>query len=289
MKEDDSRRGAILVTVLWSVALLSALAMAASTTFRGFAGILSIDRDRIQADGLLTAGLEAAASLVGTLGETPLRNFETTVVLSTGSVRVTLNDEGGRIDIARTPAEVLEGLFRAIGGSDQQASELARRTVSWRSTDPPTDLPQNTGQGTVAESVFSDVRQLAQVPGMPPEWVDALAPLTTIFGSSTINPLTAPAGVIAALPGIDQARLQTFLRAREISPKDSPQLAMILAPAQKYLEAKQQKAISVLLAARVTDGFAQAAQAVIVLLPEDVQPYRILVWNPLPSSRSARP
>ena len=38
MKRSDPRSGVILVTVLWSIALLSALAMAASVTFRGFAG-----------------------------------------------------------------------------------------------------------------------------------------------------------------------------------------------------------------------------------------------------------
>ena len=37
----DPRRGVILVAVLWTVALLSALAMATSVTFREFAGIVT--------------------------------------------------------------------------------------------------------------------------------------------------------------------------------------------------------------------------------------------------------
>src|SRR5262249_10948106 len=36
MTRNEARRGVVLVTVLWSIALLSALAMAASVTFRGF-------------------------------------------------------------------------------------------------------------------------------------------------------------------------------------------------------------------------------------------------------------
>ena len=56
----DRRRGVVLVTVLWLIALLSALAMAASITFRGFAGVVALDRDRVQAEALLTGGLEAA-------------------------------------------------------------------------------------------------------------------------------------------------------------------------------------------------------------------------------------
>ena len=59
MKRVDPRSGVILVTVLWSIALLSALAMAASVTFRGFAGVMAVERDRVQvandlADGLIS-------------------------------------------------------------------------------------------------------------------------------------------------------------------------------------------------------------------------------------------
>ena len=55
----DRRRGVVLVTVLWLIALLSALAMAASVNFRGFAGVVALDRKRVQAEALLTGGLEA--------------------------------------------------------------------------------------------------------------------------------------------------------------------------------------------------------------------------------------
>ena len=50
MKRSDPRSGVILVTVLWSIALLSALAMAAAVTFRGFAGVMAVERDRVQGD-----------------------------------------------------------------------------------------------------------------------------------------------------------------------------------------------------------------------------------------------
>jgi hypothetical protein len=49
-----SSRGVVLVTVLWSISLLSALAMAASVTFRGFVGVMMMDRNRVQGDALLT-------------------------------------------------------------------------------------------------------------------------------------------------------------------------------------------------------------------------------------------
>jgi general secretion pathway protein K len=89
--------------------------------------------------------------------------------------------------------------------------------------------------------------------------------------------------VIAALPGIDEARLQAFLDMRRIFPADAARLEAILAPAQRYLEVKPQQVISVYLESRLADGFQAAARSIIVVLPDDSQPYRVLAWNPLPS------
>jgi len=78
--------------------------MAASVTFRGYAGVMSVERDRVQADALLTAGLETAAGVLDGLRDTPLAEIETSVTLGTGAVRLRINDEGGRIDIGNYPA-----------------------------------------------------------------------------------------------------------------------------------------------------------------------------------------
>jgi general secretion pathway protein K len=281
----------VLVTVLWTVALLSTLAMATSLTFRGFAGIMAIDRDRLKADGLLTAGLEVAAGLAASAGEIPLIGIESTVTLSSGTVRVRLDDEGGRIDIGKAPPEVLASLLRSIGVPDSEA--IARRIVDWRKLEADTGksaapLAANAANAASApkpsapDSVFTDVMQLAQVPGLRPEWVAAIAPLATVFGNETVNPLTAPPQVLAALPGVDRARLAAFLDARRgaaDAKQDAKQLVSALGAAQAYLDAKPPQAVLVHLAAVLADGYAAEAQAVIVCLPTDRQPYRVLVWN----------
>ena len=53
--------------------------------------------------------------------------------------------------------------------------------------------------------------------------------------------------------------------------------------------AKPAQAVSVHLAAVLADGYAAAAEAVIVCLPKDRQPYRLLVWSVVrpPSLESA--
>jgi general secretion pathway protein K len=290
MTAGDRRRGTVLVTVLWSIALLSALAMAASLSFRAFAGIAAVGRDRIQDDALLTAGLEVAAGMVASLGDKPLTDVETIINLSTGTVRARLSDEGGRIDIGKAPVEVLASLLRSVGAPEARANDAAQSIVDWRNRDAVNSpdaaaRPVNdTGKRPSGEQPFADVLQLAQVPGVAPQWVAAMGPLTTVFGSETVNQLTAPAGVIAALPGVDGRQLEAFLAARRSFPTDAERISAVLGSAQRYVAAKRQQVLSVELSAMLTDGYAGAARAVIVVMPQDSQPYRVMVWKPLPSS-----
>src|SRR5712691_3581744 len=182
MTGSEKRRGVVLVTVLWSIALLSALAMAASVTFRGFTGVMTVERDRVQGDALLSAGLETAAGIIDTLGDAPLLDIEAKVNLATGPVRSRLSDEGGRIDVGKAPAVVLAALLRSVGATEAAANDVAQRIVERRypgnAARPNTALrstnvatrPPGTGQP------FSDVRQLQLIPGMLPDWVAAIAP-----------------------------------------------------------------------------------------------------------------
>ncbi len=292
MKRNDARRGVVLVTVLWSIALLSALAMAASVTFRGFAGVMAVERDRVQGDALLSAGLETAAGIVNGLGDAPLLNVETSVNLSTGAVRVRLNDEGGRIDVGKAPAVVLAALLRSVGAPEAAANDVAQRIVERRyprNKTRPDTTPRSANDAArmpgANQQPFSDLRQLQLVPGMSPDWVAAMAPLATVFGGEAVNPLTAPPGVIAALPGVDKGQVDAFLKARRSFPADPDRLVRMVGAAQQYLAVKPQRVASVELLAELGSGYVAAARSVIVVLPQDSQPYRVLVWTPVPSPR----
>jgi general secretion pathway protein K len=250
--------------------------MAASVTFRGFAGVMVVERDRLQADALLTAGLEMAAGIIDSLRDAPLAEIETSVTLGTGAVRLRLNDEGGRIDIGRAPLELIASMLRSVGAPQAAANDLARQIVERRKS----RGPANT---TTTVPPFADIAQLASIPGMSPDWIAALAPLATVFGGETVNPLTAPPGVIAALPGLDAHRIDAFLKARREA-ANADALVQMIAPAQRYLSVKPQRVASVDLTAKLASGYASAARAVIVVLPQDSQPYRVLTWTAVKSS-----
>jgi general secretion pathway protein K len=299
MKRSDPRSGVILVTVLWSIALLSALAMSAAVAFRGFAGVMAVERDRVQGTALLSAGLETAAGIINALGDAPLLDNETKINLASGSVRSRLTDEGGRIDIGKAPPEVIAALLRSVGASQAAANDVAQRIVERRnpgiiprpnvapgSTNGMTGTPQTAQPSTPGMGLpFSDVRQLRSVPGMRPEWVTGMLPLATVFGSETINPLTAPPAVIAALPGVAKGQAEAFVRARRSSTADVERLTRLIEPARRYLAVKPVRVASVELMAELANGYAAGARSVIVVLPQDTLPYRVLVWTSTPSPR----
>jgi general secretion pathway protein K len=299
MKRSDPRSGVILVTVLWSIALLSALAMAASVTFRGFAGVMAVERDRVQGTALLSAGLETAAGIIDALGDVPLLDNETKVDLGTGSVRSRLTDEGGRIDVGKAPVEVIAALLRSVGAPRSAANEVAQRIVERRN--PGNASLPNVAPGSISSpsgtsqivppptpqvaGPFSDLRQLQLVPGMRSEWVAGITPLATIYGSETVNPLTAPPGVIAALPGVARGQAEAFVRARRASSVDAERLVRLIEPARRFLAVKPVRVASVELRAELANGYSAAARSVIVVLPQDSLPYRVLVWTPVPSQQ----
>jgi hypothetical protein len=131
---------------------------------------------------------------------------------------------------------------------------------------------------TTHEQALSSIGQIA---GMRAQWLAAIAPLTTIYGSETVNPLTASRGVIAALPGVDANRLEAFLAERRVAPSDATRLAQMLGPAQTYVSAKPQRIAAVELRATLREGQMAGARAVIAVLPQDSEPYRVLTFTPV--------
>jgi general secretion pathway protein K len=320
LNRSDPRNGIVLITVLWTIALLSALAMATSTTFRGLAGIVAVDRDKARADALLSAGLESSAYIVKKIADRPLTPRETVISLGTGSVHIRLSDDGGRINVNKAPEKVLAALLRSVGASDD-ANGIAKAIDTWRARDqknrpgiaqpnnavaapvaatsaiptittppetgsPNPAVPQNAGDSKADDGFqsFTDIRQLAQIPGMQPEYIAAIAPLTTVFGDEKVNVMTAPAEVLAALPEMPPGRISALLDARQNVPVSEDRLQQLMGPAAAYTRVGAPPIALVELTARLIDGYTARADAVIVVLSNDRQPYRVLAWTPLSAS-----
>ncbi|WP_159732819.1 type II secretion system protein GspK [Methylosinus sp. Ce-a6] len=283
-----SRRGVVLVAVLWTIALLSALAMAASTSLRGFSGLLAIDRDRVQAEALIGAGIEVGADLLLKHGGRPLLPIETRFSLRSGEGRVRLSDELGRIDINKAPVETLASLLAGLGAAD--AETAARAIIAWR--DPGGASMQKPAQKADSseprrfEPAFTNVDQLAQIPSMPPDHARLVAPFVTVFGEETVNAATAPPDVLRLLPQMNEARVERLMEARAAGRLEAGACEQILGPAARYAKPADHGVARIDIAVALADGFAAEAEAIIVALPKDSEPFRILAFrqSPRPSA-----
>jgi general secretion pathway protein K len=198
-------------------------------------------------------------------------------------VNVRLSDEGGRIDIAKAPAEVLAAMLRSAGAPPATADGVAKTIVEQRGNAPRSG-PAARRPPVLATTHEQALSNIGQIAGMRAQWLAAIAPLTTIYGSETVNLLTAPRGVIAALPGVDANRLEAFLAERRVALPDANRLAQVLGPAQNYVSAKPQRIAAVELRATLTESrnnTIAGARAVIAVLPQDSEPYRVLMFTPV--------
>ena len=300
MSRLDLKKGIALVLVLWAVALLSALAMAASASFRGFAAVISVSQDKAKAGVLLNAGLEAAAAVAGHLGDAPLTDRTFDITLATGSAHVRLSDEAGRIDINKAPVKLLTALLRSVGIDNAEALAKAidaARTHSDAAPGQTNAASSTTGganqsplsdAGSDKPPAFTDVAQLGRIVGLTPDVIAAIAPLVTIFGNEKINALTAPSEVLDVLPNVTRAQVAALLDARLRPGLNEGQAQAVLGSAGDFVTApKKRSAASVEITARLVDGYGEAATATIIVLPHDSSAYRVLRWSPAAFDRGA--
>jgi general secretion pathway protein K len=303
MTSVNGKRGIVLVVALWTIVLLSALGMAASTTFRVFGGVVGLSLDRTKAEALLNAGVAAGASVLASLKEQqPLTAREFDVALATGSVHVSLSDETGRININKASPTVLSSLLQYVGVDD--ADRIATSIGAWREQDqgkPPakndrsaSPIVQRSAQAAqpdddVGKSLnyfpsFTDVRQLTEIPGVTDNVVSAIAPFVTVFGEEKVNLMTAAPNVLAALPGMGEEQVDAIVEARRNSPIPRDRLSGLLGQTSKYLKAQIRPVGLVEMRAQLADGYSEAARATIVIIPKDKAFYRVLAWTPVAAS-----
>ena len=310
MRLARASHGFILVAVLWTIALLAALAIATSLSFRALATMTALNHDSSRADALLQAGLDLGADVIRQRGTLPLTAQTREAILGQGTLRLDLSDDGGRININAAPREVLTSLFRSVGVARSQAdliageidalrkpkgtaaaqaqsqapSQVQSNVASQPASSATPASPQGAQAGVAATDsfqAFTDIRQLTEIPGITDDEVQALASLATVFGDDKVNALTAPPDVLAALPGMNASLVQAILAVRSHPAGADAQLHQLPGGAGTYLKSKSRPIARIALTVLLPDGYMKAARAIIVVLPHDSEPYRVLEWTPL--------
>ncbi len=208
-------RGIALVIVLWSLVLLAVIASGFTADTRTETLLAHNLAETAKARALAEAGLHrailellkpAAQRRLSVLG--PPARF----TYGGGEILLTLEDEGGKIDLNRAPDATLRGLLTAAGMEGQDTDRMVNAIADFRDGDElrrpdgaEDDDYRAAGLGHGAKDrPFEDIEELKQVLGMTAELFDRIAPALTIHSRSRrVNRKTASPLVLQALTGVD--------------------------------------------------------------------------------------
>jgi general secretion pathway protein K len=283
----SSQQGFVLVAVLWLLAALAALATIFSVYLSNSARALALNDATVQAQALVSAGVELAAYRLQLAGEDarPAQgSFR--VRLNGAEISVSFVSEAARVDLNAAPKELLGGLLSALGANEDEAREGADRIIAWR-TKPAEEtagnedaLYQAAGRSyPPRQAPLAHVDELGLVLGLTPALVERALPFVTVFsGASGVDVLNAAPEVIAALPGMTPLILKQFLGDRATLPNDDAAIAAALGGAKANATTQKSQAYRILTRIRFPNGRETASEIVIGLRKAEI-PYRVLSWQ----------
>ena len=184
-------RGFALLIVLWSLALLSLLAVRLTATSRTELRLADNIRNaavvEAQADGLIYG------AIVQLMRDTPQQRgadgIAYAVPISGGAATLRINSLAGRVNPNVASEDVLQALIQQVGVAAAPASRLAAAIADWRS---PGQTPRPGGAKaeqyraarlpyTPPNAPFASVDEVGLVLGMTPDVLTRLVPHMTVF------------------------------------------------------------------------------------------------------------
>jgi general secretion pathway protein K len=131
-------------------------------------------------------------------------------------------DAGSRLQINRATEADVRRLLMALRLDASDADRLAQRILDWRDHDTfrrargaERDDYLRAGARTLpSDADFARVDELLAIDGMTPELYVRIAPLVTVLGTGLINANSAPAAVLASLPGLGDEAIAIMVRAQ---------------------------------------------------------------------------
>lgn len=205
-------RGFVLLTVLWMGLGLLLAASSYLVTQRQAALSTRAEVETTRAVELARSAVNVALADLGRISEDQPRSARdgtpVTLAMAEGQATYRIWDESGKLDINRAPTELLGPVLQRLGeGSGVDAFDavtIAQALVTKR----------NDGAD---QTVSQPIPQLLAELGFPQDVsLRARQVLTTFNGTAQINPFTAPAALLAAIPGLgpsDVARIVERRRA----------------------------------------------------------------------------
>lgn len=271
-------RGIALVLVLWLLVLLSILVVGFSGDARTQLQLARNQNEAAAAQAIADAGVTFA--ILGVFDPSPATQWRAdgrqyVLRYGGGVLQVSLQDEGGKIDINVAPLPLLNNLFQTVGIPN--AEQLARAVVAAR----PRRSPDDVGRSADVEATpaFAAVEELRRMPGMDKTSYDSVAPFVTVYsGSPRFDPMTAPRTVLLSLPDAQEDAVDHFMAQRATASTITADFAAV-ANHPDFAAAAPLRVFTVRSEAETATGARFVRAAVVTLLGPAETPYRILAWR----------
>jgi general secretion pathway protein K len=271
------QRGIALIAVLWVVAILALVAAVFMRQTRTEIALTRNLAEEAKAEALAEVGVNRAiVILLGLDDSMPWRVDGTPFAFEYGggTIRVSLQDEGGKIDLNRAGDAVLQGLFTSVGVGQEAAHHLVDAIADFRDADglrhvngaedaeyARAGLPYDAKDGP-----FAATEELRQVFGMTPELYARVAPYVTVYSPRRdVNLATAPAAVLAALPYLSPDRVRAILEQRAADTGPGRRFRVI--------------AVTVMVEAVTAEGGTVTREVVLRRSGSGTRPFDIVKWR----------
>ena len=244
-------RGVVLVAVLFTVAIMSVMVVAASALTRSGIADHELEQRRLATRLALRSGLESAKALIVATPPAERTYFEgAPAAMDLGGgilAEVTIRDAAGLPDLNKSELPVIEavlrdgidaaeaaGLSARIGEWRREASERAKAQAPSAPASPASDSA-NRQDEQPDPLIFLSVDQLAAL--LAPASAERLSGRFTVFSpAGLVNPLAASEDVLLAIPGFTRGDLATVLAVRKGRPANPEgQLQPMLARLKPFI------------------------------------------------------
>ena len=272
-----TRRGSILVAVLLLASLMVVFVGVATERLRVASDATRNAAEDIAADVAVRGAVERLYAASGGRPndlQGPLRVTYPGIV-----VDVVAQDEANRVHLDLAGEELIAGLFRAVGVDARRAADHARVIVDWR-RDPRRPAERGRVPVVPAHGTIEHIRELDLLPEVPRAAIEAIRPFVTVTGlEGRIAVTTAPREVLAALPGMDPARVEAFMADRRGGAGGFDALLRRYGISADHVSKEGSLATRLTMVVRIGSHRIRGYEVVVAVLPGDDEPYRFLSWN----------
>jgi general secretion pathway protein K len=277
-----ARRGVALLSVLWLVALMGVLSL----------GLLALARnDRLAAHAALNAARAQSLADAGvylaihqlndakTRNEIPVDGRERDEDIDGHPVVVSVQDEGGKIDVNFCTVSMLKSALLSAGLAAEESTRIAnviddKRKAAQQSAN---DAHKLTADWMAQTVPFRTVEELKSISGISEAVYEKLRQVLTVYAQTPIvQVLTAPEPVLYLLPGVETSRVQKELQERKDKLVTAADIGM-MGPTQ---DANMLLAHVFTIRVTAKDGTASFTRRAVVLMTGNSRDlYKVLVWS----------